>query len=69
VTVAAMQMLETTVFEMHVFAMGVLAMDNAGFVLGSYALSAAVILALVAATLRRARRLSPLVRDEDKPWT
>jgi heme exporter protein CcmD len=54
---------------MHVFAMDVLAMEDAGFVLGSYALSAAVILALVAATLRRARRLSPLVRDEDKPWT
>ncbi len=50
-------------------AAGVFAMDDAGFVLGSYALSAAAILALVVATLRRARRLSPLVRDEDKPWT
>lgn|GEM_PF-703346 len=68
-TDAAMRMPGTTVFEMHVFAMDVLAMEDAGFVLGSYALSAVAILALVAATLRRARRLAPLVRDEDKPWT
>ncbi|MEY2739996.1 MAG: heme exporter protein CcmD [Ilumatobacteraceae bacterium] len=44
-------------------------MDDAGFVIGSYAVTAVALLALVVATLRRARRLAPLVRDEDKPWT
>ena len=44
-------------------------MDDAGFILGSYGLTTVAILAIVVATVRRARRLAPLVRDEDKPWT
>ncbi len=44
-------------------------MEDAGFILGSYALTAIAVLGLVVATIRRARRLAPLVRDEDKPWT
>lgn len=46
-----------------------LAMDDAGFIIGSYAITLAVIGALALAFLRRARRLSDAVDDADKYWT
>ncbi len=46
-----------------------LAMDDAGFIIGSYAITLAVIGALAVAFLRRARRLSDAVDDGDKYWT
>ena len=47
----------------------VLAMDDAGFILGSYAITLAVIGALAWAFVRRGRALSRSVDDADKYWT
>ena len=44
-------------------------MNDAGVIIGSYAFTFVAIGGYVAWLLRRARRLSVLVRDEDRPWT
>ena len=44
-------------------------MNDAGVIIGSYAFTFVAIGGYVAWMLRRARRLSALVRDEDRPWT
>ena len=41
----------------------------AGVIIGSYAFTIVAIGGYVAWMLRRARQLSVLVRDEDRPWT
>ncbi|WP_420452732.1 heme exporter protein CcmD [Ilumatobacter sp.] len=43
--------------------------DDAGFVLGSYAITFAIVAALVWRTLRAGRRLGERVPDDDKYWT
>jgi hypothetical protein len=47
----------------------VVAMDDAGFILASYAITFAVIGALALAFIRRGRRLADAVDDADKYWT
>lgn len=47
----------------------VVGMDDAGFILGSYAITLAVIGALAWAFIRRGRRLGDAVDDADKYWT
>ena len=47
----------------------IVAMDDAGFILGSYAITAAVLVGLAWRVLRISRRLSPQVDDADKYWT
>lgn len=49
--------------------MVVLAMDDAGFILGSYAITLAVIGGLAWAFVRRGRALARSVDDRDKYWT
>ena len=44
-------------------------MLNAGYVIGSYAATFAAIAGYTLYLLRRARRLSDRVTDEDRPWT
>ena len=46
-----------------------LAMDDAGFVIGSYIITFAVVGALAWRIVRRSRQLAPLVDDADKYWT
>ena len=46
-----------------------LAMDDAGFIVGSYVLTFAVIGTLALAFVRRGRRLADSVDDRDKYWT
>ncbi len=45
------------------------AMEDAGFILGSYAITFAVIGGLALAFVRRGRRLADSVDDADKYWT
>ena len=47
----------------------VIAMEDAGFILGSYVLTFAVIGGLALAFVRRGRRLADAVDDADKYWT
>ncbi|MGD9704224.1 MAG: CcmD family protein [Acidimicrobiia bacterium] len=44
-------------------------MNDAGVIIGSYAVTIVGIGAYVAWMLRRARRLAAHIRDEDRPWT
>ena len=44
-------------------------MQDAGFILGSYAVTFAVIGALALTFIRRGRRLADSVDDADKYWT
>ena len=46
-----------------------LAMEDAGFVIGSYVITFAVVGLLAWRTLRRGRQLSAQVDDADKYWT
>ena len=46
-----------------------LAMDDAGFILGSYAVTFVVIGTLAWAFVRRGRALAKSVDDRDKYWT
>jgi heme exporter protein CcmD len=45
------------------------AMDDAGFILGSYAITLGVVGALAWRVVRRGRALSQRVDDADKYWT
>ena len=45
------------------------AMDDAGYILGSYAVTIAVVLGLAWRILRRGRQLASQVDDADKYWT
>ena len=47
----------------------VLAMEDAGFVIGSYVITFAVVGALAWGIVRRGRQLAPQVDDADKYWT
>ena len=47
----------------------VVAMDDAGYILGSYAVTIAVVAGLAWRVLRRSRRLAAQVDDADKNWT
>ena len=47
----------------------VLAMEDAGFVIGSYVVTFAVLAALSWRIVRRGRQLAPRVDDADKYWT
>ncbi|MEY2959904.1 MAG: hypothetical protein RLZZ01_2472 [Actinomycetota bacterium] len=49
--------------------MVVLAMEDAGFILGSYAVTLAVVAVFAWRSLRAARRLSDQVDDDHKYWT
>jgi hypothetical protein len=44
-------------------------MDDAGVIIGSYAVTIIGIGAYVVWMLRRARRVAAGVREEDRPWT
>ncbi len=44
-------------------------MKDAGFIIGAYAVTAAVIGAYVVALVRKARALGAAVPPEDRPWT
>jgi heme exporter protein CcmD len=46
-----------------------IAMDNAGYILGSYALTFAVIAGFALRVLRSGRRLADRIDDDDKYWT
>jgi hypothetical protein len=46
-----------------------LAMEDAGFIIGSYVITFAVVSALAWRVARRARQLAPRVDDADKYWT
>jgi CcmD family protein len=43
-------------------------MEDAGFIVGAYAITFGGIAVYVIAMLRRARKLSPRVPDREKPW-
>jgi hypothetical protein len=43
-------------------------MEDAGFIVGSYAITFGAIAVYAIALLRRARRLASQVPDEEKPW-
>lgn len=47
----------------------VVAMENAGFVVGSYVVTFGAIALYTLAVLRRARRAATQVPPEDRPWT
>jgi hypothetical protein len=47
----------------------VVAMDDAGFIIGSYVITFGAVGALAWFYLRRARRLADRVDDADKYWT
>jgi heme exporter protein CcmD len=47
----------------------VLAMDDAGYILGSYAVTVAVVAGLAWRIIRRSRQLAAQVDDADKNWT
>jgi heme exporter protein CcmD len=44
-------------------------MDDAGFIIGSYAITFVAVLGFAAATLRRARRLGKKISQEETYWT
>lgn len=44
-------------------------MNDVGFIVLSYVLTAGSIVSLVVVTIRRGRALSRQVADQDKPWT
>lgn len=44
-------------------------MEDAGFIIGSYALTFGVVVLFSAWVLRRGRRLADRVPDDDKYWT
>ncbi len=44
-------------------------MNDAGVIIGSYAVTIVAIGGYVVWMLRRARRLAALLPDEDRPWT
>ena len=46
-----------------------IAMDDAGFIIGSYVITFAVVGALAWRIVRRGRQLSSRVDDADKYWT
>ena len=48
---------------------GLVAMDNAGYILGSYALTFVVIAGFAVRVLRGGRRLADRIDDDDKYWT
>ena len=48
---------------------GILALQDAGFILGSYAITFAVIGAFTWRVLRDGRRLAERIDDDDKYWT
>ena len=50
-------------------AAGIVAMDDAGFILGSYAVTFLVVGAFAWRMLRGSRRLADQVDDEHKYWT
>ena len=43
-------------------------MEDAGFILGSYALCAAAVLALAWRAVRQSRKLADKISDDDKYW-
>jgi heme exporter protein CcmD len=47
----------------------ILAMEDAGFVIGSYVITFAVVGALAVRIMRRGRQLAQRVDDADKYWT
>jgi hypothetical protein len=47
----------------------IVAMDNAGYIIGSYALTFAAIGAFAARMLRKNRQLADQVGDDHKYWT
>ncbi len=47
----------------------VLAMDDAGYILGSYAVTIVVVAGLAWRFIRRSRQLAAQVDDADKNWT
>ncbi len=47
----------------------VLAMDDAGYILGSYAITIAVVAGVAWRYVRRGRQLASQVDDADKYWT
>lgn len=47
----------------------VLAMDDAGFIIGSYVVTFAVVAGFAWHSLRNGRRLADQVDDEEKYWT
>jgi heme exporter protein CcmD len=47
----------------------VLALEDAGFILGSYAVTFAVIAGFTWRVLRSGRRLADRIDDQDKYWT
>ena len=49
--------------------MTIIAMENAGYILGSYAITLVVIGAFVVRLLRRNRQLPDQVGDDHKYWT
>jgi heme exporter protein CcmD len=46
-----------------------IAMDDAGYILGSYAVTIVVVVGLAWRVLRRGRQLAAQVDDADKYWT
>ena len=53
----------------HLVGAGLLDMDDAGFILGAYAITFAVVGGYAWRVIRHARRLSARVDDEHKYWT
>jgi heme exporter protein CcmD len=48
---------------------GLIAMEDAGFVIGSYVITLAVVGALALRIVRRGRQVAPRIDDADKYWT
>jgi hypothetical protein len=44
-------------------------MNDAGFIIGSYAVAVGAVAAYAVAIIRRARRLGRAVPREERPWT
>lgn len=44
-------------------------MDDAGFIIGSYVVTFGAIIAYAVAVIRRGRKLSEIVPDDDKYWS
>jgi heme exporter protein CcmD len=44
-------------------------MDDAGFIIGSYAITFMAVIGFAVATLRRARRLGKKISQEETYWT
>jgi heme exporter protein CcmD len=49
--------------------LGLIAMQDAGFVIGSYVITFVVVGALAWRIVRRGRQLAPRIDDADKYWT